>query len=60
MTDKIREALRAIVEEAELYRKDNTPECYLDSGPYCGVHSFLEYSELIDRARSLLDSTEET
>jgi hypothetical protein len=51
----LREALRDIVAEADVYRKDETtPECYPDSGPYCGKHSFLEYSPLIDKARAIL------
>jgi hypothetical protein len=52
---ELREALRDIVDEADVYRKDETtPECWGDSGPYCGKHSFLEYSPLIDKARAIL------
>jgi hypothetical protein len=52
-------ALRGIVAEADLYREDaDTPECYLDSGPYCGKHSFLEMSPLIDAARALIEKSD--
>lgn len=49
------DALAQLVAEADVYREDETtPDCHLSSGPYCGAHSFLEYSALVDEAREVL------
>lgn len=51
----VRKAAAAVVAEADRYRKDETTaDCFPDSGPYCGAHSFLEYSPLIDTLRARL------
>ena len=52
----LREKARAVVTTATLYVKDpDSPECHLSSGPYCGAHSFLEYSDEVDALRIALD-----
>lgn len=59
MTRSLAEIARAVVDEAMVYRKDgDSPECWGSSGPYCGTHSFLERSQLIDELNVALAAHE--
>jgi hypothetical protein len=54
----VAEAAEALLAEGITYREDvTTPECSFQSGPYCGRHSFLEHSPLLDALRLALEAS---